>query len=834
MGLMPSNDRATVDSSPLGGKNDSGISTSNETDPITVVFGTCRYAPRWVTEAYNMTAEAIMSGGKMKVQTGYNYRADLISILGVGPFQKIRQVYASSELVWDVGLTNASPSLKFSNFALGKGMGSCFLQWGNPRQGMIKDMLTAATRVQTNGYYWADGRNPVFPNHKGAYPNQGVLAFLQLFFGRSSSAPNVEVVATRLPMMGLYPDCEIGDGSANPARIIQELRMSPIFGEGLGNDFDPAELTRMAQVFKNEEFGLNVLLDSREDAEKLYAEILGYFGGSVCRSLSTGMLEIKDYFMPPSPEVDRGRLFIHKTIDRNLVVSLSFEQEESPPVSGTQLVFRDSSQDFKEQDVWHFGAMSSINESRTGDITVVQRPWVGDQRTAMRLCVTAGNLAETPMIKAKMVVLDEAVAMLDVGDWVYIPRDLSRDEYFTAGNTTDGAARSKNYSSRVVLARVVHMSKDLPDSGEWELELELDNISNTSMIGADFDEYYPEFSRTFEPVPFDFEVPYELPRPLTVDKSLRVASLVGKNHNRQVGYEVHISTDAGVTWRSKGLFEVFAVPVAVGPNGIDSSDSDFSVIVAGLSTGDVESVPEEAAQEDRLLLILNNEIISLKGLETGNAFGTYEEIIEGVPTEVTPLTYTFSGALRGRIDTSANNHLKGDVGFIVKREWLEACSWVDDSLSDGVQVRVRHSPVYATGAVLDRSEAVERMLTVQERYIRPVPPINVQADPAEIEEEPTTITWTPQNWSNKGYPFYDQSGVLIQHSIDIVASSTVQYTTPPLTSVSSFILSWELFEQVFGTNPALWPSEIDVRVYSLVDGMRSFTYASTTVEIVSP
>lgn len=815
MGLNASDNTATEFDPLAGGVKPERIASSEETTPIMACFGTCKYAPRWMTGVKNLKTEKVetKTGKDSYTTTGHKYWGDLIANFGMGPFHKLKSVWINDGLNWSAGITNPGPSAQYSSFALNHSLGSVFVQWGNPNQGFIKDLWGYRSNephlvgsVFGQQFYINESFNrQVFPNHRGSYYMQGVIAYRQLYFGLSNSVPNIEIVATRRPMMGLYND-DIGD-SANPARIIQELRSNPLFGEGYDDDFDESLLDAQAARFKAEGFGLNVLLTSREDADKVYKKILGYFGGSVCRNMATGLLEIKDYFTPPQ-QTD-----VKYVIPKEHLKDIKFDPDEGNTYQATQLIFQDQTQDFKEQDVWHYGAMSFDNEAKTHAINVLKRPWIGTQQVAGQVCSTAGNLAEIPKVSGSATILSQSANQIDIGDWVEIPHSVIKED------------------TNRHLVRILRMSKSRSNAAEWDIDFEEDRITLSNMTGYEETEVTLEDDEEVAVDAFVSDSIIELPRPLTLDKNFRMASLVGRNSSNHVGYRVIISTDGGSSWRSRGDYEDFALPVVVGPGGIGDSDTTFSVIAPLFGLDTVESVSTADADADRLLLIMNGEIMSIQDMTVGLAFGTIQKTIEtdtgSVAKNITPTTFTFENARRGRFDTSSIGFDEDQVGFLVKREWIESNSWIDDYLTNGVNLRVKHLPLFASGGVLDSADAVTRQVSLVERYKRPVPHDNLQSSTGDFWYANTdmALTWQRTDWTSKGYPYYDFGAQEKYSFIEVVLGSTVRDTiTISNPTTLNYTYTWAMFEAEFGTNPSNWPSEVKFRVYSVVDGLKSFNY----------
>lgn len=183
-------------------------------------------APTWITGIHNVRAEEIRQkvGKRSYAVVGHNIYGDAAGHICIGMVDALQAIEIGGEIAWEGNITRPSnpQSPSYWRAEVNTGNGVFYLYWGRPNQPR-DDIL-----LEPLGNANAELEHP-------AYRGQSYLVIEQLFFGQNNqSIPNIRVKVRRKPkpQIGTFVDRAAPEGDSIVAAML-ELLTDPIAGAAL-------------------------------------------------------------------------------------------------------------------------------------------------------------------------------------------------------------------------------------------------------------------------------------------------------------------------------------------------------------------------------------------------------------------------------------------------------------------------------------------------------------------------------------------------------------------------------------------------------------------------
>jgi hypothetical protein len=483
------------------GLDESRASTNEQARPLPYFAGKTRVGVTWITDAFDVRAEAVTSsaGKGQTTVRGYNYYANLAAVVCHGPVDAIEKVYFNGDVVWESqdGPLECDNDIYTDITLENHSKNNARLYWGTAEQDLRPDLIGT------------------FRPHP-RYPRQCVIYFNKVYFGfNQTSAPNVELVIARYPA---WPWTELEDaplvninGDCNPVAVICELLTNPIYGLGWPVErLDQTGLLTVAAQLAAEEIGISPYITKQTGARQLIAQVCEYFDGY---PLITPEGKFTLGLMRPPADVDALPL-----IDESMLIEEPELDTETwrGVKTKTWVKFNDRTRDYKEN---AFSYRAPGVAQLAGDNTpqTLERMWVTNPQFAQKLVAAAGRAAALPATGGSIRVRKSAGLN---------PGDLFRFSYAHLG-------------IEELVMRVVSRAEARPGSRDVSLEVTLDRAYlNETYYLPDEDEAAEEVDTS--PKKFVTQSMLELPRGLADAERITLSPMVVRPNFYTTGYNIHL------------------------------------------------------------------------------------------------------------------------------------------------------------------------------------------------------------------------------------------------------------------------------------------------------
>jgi hypothetical protein len=275
-------------------------------------------------------------------------------------------------------------------------------------------------------------------------------------------------------------------------------------------------------------------------------------------------------------------------------------------------------------------------------------------------------------------------------------------------------------------------------------------------------------------------------------------SIGALNLHRKLPSGSYVADVTGASFAKAGTMDT-----ALAVTGVLTGTTTFDVLLAGVDIT-LDNIPEEDAQLDRLLLFVNDEVISL-----------YDA------TLVSTGLYRCKG-IRGRYGSPIQAHADGDEVFVTaKANYFAAMP------ADGSDATFKLQPV-ALGKSLDLADATAELVEGTQRSLTPLAPIALRVGNdgvAPLISGDALIEWSAvpdskpagfwsvvtENLPGAVLEFFDSTGLFLARTEEIAAG------------VQSFTYTSAMQSADGPLNPTI------VRAYQVRAGLRSEHYDELTL-----
>lgn len=480
---------------PLG-LDETRASTNEQARPIPYVAGKTRIGITWICEAFNIRADAVsQSAGKGKsTVTGYNYFASLAALIAWGPLDGIHGIYLNSELVWEGTVTRGAED--YVDLTI-DGYGTCRIYWGTGTQDADPELLDS-------GF-----------DHP-PYRYQAYLVFTGLFFGfNQTSAPNVEVVVSRYPVISWMTAAVAVQDDCNAVAVAAEWLQSARFGLGLPDAaLATGELDAIAGDLEDEEFGVSPYVTRQINARQLLQQLVEYFDGYLLRTRD-GKLSLGLIRTPVSPvSVAAVDLVDEPDLDPDTWKGVS---------SKTWVKYLNRDQQYKEAALPYrdAGVFGLVGENSP---VTLERPWITRPAQAQQVVAASGRTNATPRTKGRLLVRKSSAAATE----------------------QPGAVLELDWDQTGISALLLRIiSKSLPQPGAQQVALEV--AVDRAYLNDSFyipDDDVPPTPASIDPEPFVRQTVMELPLALSVDGGITLATLAARPNRYVTRYNTWLRNEA--------------------------------------------------------------------------------------------------------------------------------------------------------------------------------------------------------------------------------------------------------------------------------------------------
>lgn len=624
------------------------VSTNQETVPVPYLAGCYPMRVTWISEALNVTIKDVQAqtGKKSTSTVAREYYANIAGALCHGALDYITQIKVDQNKVWS-GLLQRDGSgtgAIYKDISV-EGYGSLRIYWGTDAQ-TPDPLLTAAitnpdyqqTYDEMTGLFDDNGEPPTLSgNGHPAYRWIAYVVWNQLFFGRDrTSAPQVEIIGGRAPAE--YSTSETDEG-VNPLSIAYELITSKLYGLGRDAaaiiDATSWNATKTGISPSNPDnadkpsYHISVYLTRQQPIRTIFDDLMGYYDGFM--RLVDGKLEA-GYFPHRAPASEVGLLILDPSdfTDEPDIQSVGW----ADTYNIFQLTQVDRARSFKEAGN-PYVSKHNIVITKENRPTNVSRPWITTMANGAKWIADYGKMESFPYLKGKLSCRKIRTNTLREGDLFRL-----------------------NYAPHAINQLCRCLSVTEPDPGQLSRIVEF--ISERGVMP---DPYAPAADDTPAPprlpaTALSFAKVFELPLAFFESVYTYVGIIPVRPTLATLGWRAFYTLDdPGASTPdydeiANHLF--FGALARLDVAYADSGEAAMTVTLNGVDSAMLISMTDQQQDDDRLLLVIDNEIFSV---------GT-----------VTPLGgMQFSVAVkRSRRGSSMAAHVQYSLCYIIERQKMKA------------------------------------------------------------------------------------------------------------------------------------------------------------------
>jgi hypothetical protein len=656
MGLWGNTAEQPAKKKKLANISEDQVNSNQQAIPVKYLAGRQYVAGDYISPAYNPIAKPVKTktGKDETSTTGYKYFCDFALVFCMGGRQPVDAVYKviiDNNIVWKGNISRTIGTNK-EIITLPNDRGIIHLFWGTETQNIDNILLTPrglggelgsdpqdnTTWPPNSGSISAGDDNPYsghYDKHP-AYRGQCYGVFKKFKLGRDrTQVPNIQLELKRgCPWLGGASITSDNLG-VNPIAILYDWLTDTRFGMGVPESI--LNSTTFTNTYASlENLGparLSPLITSQEDFRQVVAELMEYYDGWIRRNGTMIEVGLWNHGTNITPAAT--------LLDDDLLAEPELEpQGWGPTVNEVTVVYKDRKHHFNDYTQIH---RNPNNFRITGGPRpeTLQRPWLTDKDLAKRYAQESGSSMAMPFTSGDLTV---------------------KREWLSTNNILPGTVIEYNsaFYGLTFWLRVL------------EIEYAADNAASAK-ISVDWERSkWPSLY-----VPPGFEGPggfFTGPRELYKSKIIEVPYLMADRRfatqvlalavrgNIEVhGMRIWASFDGGTSYQqlpdsaSNSSFCAYGVNDAA----IGTADTTFSFQGYGIDQDTIVSQTDGQQADDNLLVIIDNELMSI---------GT---ITPGVGAS---LTATIN---RGRYGTTAATHAADADAFFLYRANLLLLDHVD-------------------------------------------------------------------------------------------------------------------------------------------------------------
>ncbi|OQA34465.1 MAG: hypothetical protein BWY56_01891 [Acidobacteria bacterium ADurb.Bin340] len=693
------------------------VPTAQEGRVISYVAGTCKISGPNVTWWGDLRVDPIKkkSGGFLgigakKVTVGYKYSLGMDMALCHGPIDALVELRIGDKVCPFTSSTIGSPE-DYRVLTIDQPD----LFGGDEKEGGIKGTVAfyrGVSTQQSDNYLTSQ-----FGHTAPAYPGLCHAVLRGVYVGTSQYIKEWAWVVRKCPTpAGMNAAKANINGDANPVYIVLDLMQSAEFGLGIPSGrFDLASFQTAADTLYTEGFGMSLLLDADSSADTVLSEVCRTVDAVIYTDPSTGKWTIKlvraDYVAGNLLEVTQDDLLEEPEFSR---------ASWADTLNEVKIEYLDRTANFQDRVVQ---AQETANYAVRGELATETFTFKGISNAAIALKVAVREMKthSYPLAQFKLVVNRKA--------WNLRPGSAFRLTW----QPPSGPAWSD------MVLRVTNIRYGALDEGRIEIDAVEDVFAVASTAYADpggtgwSDPIAP-------PVAVSAQVLVEAPYWLVGQERWAMA-MAARGDGTTFAAEVWVDEGAGY-FASNDLTNMTPSGVLAGsyPAKTAAMDSTGFTIAAGA----------------RDMARLVDESTDAAGRNRGDNLAYFADTGEIVGwttcTDNGDGTFTFSGVLRGVLDTVPTDHSAG------ARVWFlseGACTTKETAYPSDLTVTAKVLPRNPRGTLAIGS-AASMSLTTSSRAWKPYPPANVQINALGYDSWPTTtvgdaaFTWSHRNRVTQG------------------------------------------------------------------------------------
>lgn len=703
------------DASPAGA-GDFQVPTAEEGRPIPVVYGTCQLKGPNVVWWGDLRVDPIKkkSGGFLgigakKVTVGYKYFVGMLLALCHGEVELLGVRVGDKDVPY-TSATIGGPE-DFRRLTIDQPD----LFGGDEKEGGVQgtvEFYRGLTTQNSNAYL--TGR---FGTTAPALRGLCYAVLLQTYVGTSQYIKNWAFTVKRIPLpAGMDTAKKDISGDANPAYIVLDLMTNAVYGLGIPSvRFDLASFQAAADALYTESFGMSVVLDSDNSADQVLGDIMRTIDAVLFTDPATGLwtlkLARKDYVVAALPEF---------TVDDLLDAPEFTRGSWSETLNEVKVEYIDRAGNYKTRVVQ---CQESANYATRGETASESFRFHGISNATLALKVAMRLLKTSsyPLAQVRIKVNRKA--------WQLRPGSPFR--------LTWEPPAGPAFTDMVLRVKAIRYG----DLSEGQIEIEavedIFAVANTAYSDPGGTGWTEPISNPVAPAAqVLLEVPYGI-----VGEARWVAAMAARGDQTSFAGDIWVDEGAGY-FRGNDL-------TILTPSGVLASP--YSYRTAALDTVGF-TIAAGAADMARLV----GESTDTAGLNRGDNLAVFADTGEIVGwttcTDNGDGTYTFTGNLRGVLDTVPTDHSAGArVWFMTEG----AATTKEDAYTVDQTVTAKVLPKNARGTVAIGAVSGVSLAT-SSRAWKPNPPGNVKINALGYNAWPSTIvgdgalTWSHRNRISQG------------------------------------------------------------------------------------
>lgn len=588
----------------LGNIDEQFVSTNQEAIPVPYLAGRYKMRLTWISEALRVTIKDVQAqtGKKSTSTVAREYYADIAGAMCLGTLNYITEIVIDSNKVWTGLLVrDGSGTGSIYKTVTVEGYGRVRVYWGTADQapdplltGTIPNPDFEQTYDEETGTFDDNGEPPTLPgNGHPAYKRIAYMVWEQLFFGRDrTSAPQVEVVGGREPVE--YSTGETDEG-VNPLSIAYELITSKMFG--FGRDPSIIDASTWAAVVAaidptnpanadKPSYHISVYLTRQQPLRSIFADLASYYDGFY--RLSGGKIEA-GYFPHKAPASEVGLAILDPS---------DFTEEPTIEAVGWtdtfnvfQLVQVDRDRNFKDAGNPYI-SKHNIVITKENRPTNVNKPWITTTVNGAKWIADYGKMEAFPYLKGQLVCRKIRTASLKEGDLFRL-----------------------NYAPHAInqLCRVLSVTEADPGTLVKQIEF-------MSERGVMPDPYAPAADDKPQPprmpsTPIAFAKVFELPLAFFESVYTYVGIIPIRPTAATLGYRALFSLDdpggGPVDFDEVANHLFFGALARLDTAYLITGEANVLLTMNGVDADMLRTMTEQQAEDDTLLLVIDDEIFSI-------------------------------------------------------------------------------------------------------------------------------------------------------------------------------------------------------------------------------
>ena len=739
-------------------------STAEQARPLQYVAGWQRVGITWIDMPRNQRSVPKKSG-KGGATTGYKYYADMVALVCHGPIDGITHVLMDDNPEWQ-GLVRRGNE-QFIVIPLKRG-GDLILYWGRADQ-------TAEPTLAALGH----------PPYRGQC--YGFLPQLSFGLGRTN-APNVELGIIRHPPVAWLTGTLNQFDDENPAVILADLLTNPIYGIGLDPAlFDQAQWLATAQQLATEDALFSPVISDAVGVRQLITQICeycyGYLRWTRGNLLQLGLLRDTPTDLTPLLKLGASDLIDPPDITTSEWTS-TFNRTVVPCVERL-IYWQESYGQYNDS-----GNLAITNQMLFQSL---DRRWITRTGVANNLAQLAGKRFALPMFTGTIKVRRSSVAAVEIGDWIALNYDAEFLGFALALQVTGYKASGET-------------------TEEIELNVEGQQITTdpAELTGNNPVQKAAPAAPSTVTALAQWTV-LELPTMLSGGKpGVVVTALAVRGASDTILANVLDSQD-DTTYDLLGSVTDFASGGVLAAAYPTTADVTVPLTINLLGPDlDLPSVSALAAQNDKLLVFVGQEILAVQAVTVVSA----------------QQVQLF--CLRAQYDAPAQAHAVGDQAYIIPKRNLQPLTLDAFAGDNSVWFKVQ---AISLGDSYDLALVNSQQLGVLGRALLPAPPTTFTANGAVGAATfqsggNTAFAWKLQSYST---PYLASVNVASEiHIYDNVSSLTQKDSITLAPGVGALTYTNAQLTAAFGGTQ---PTSFYVRLWSLANGFYSYSYLDCVVTL---